>query len=438
MESPQNSLQPRSLIVSASPDLRKKPHSTPPPLFEAAEMFDGAGMLAELTGPLGVVLWKGLQNVELWALASPAERRELFSEGAARRRRDELRLLIDAEEHPLAPLKELSGVLDSYTDADPARVAAACGDVAQWAQERGAISTAVSFWQAAALAAPEDALHAVSVAVGTRMQGDLARSESWSRHARVVARRNRAREPYIRATIALGKVQFHRGALPQARRTALHAIRTARRFRKRELYGWALHDAAQVSIHAGRWAEAARFAREAFQVFGPRHPLRPRLLNDVSYWWTSVGLFRPALDLALALPPHSFSPENRITLFGTIARAAGGAGDAVHYGQAEREIQELSSLAETRLSRVPALLDLARGALMLGQPQDAAAHAEHAITGARETRQLQQWMEAEAVLESARAEEMAGVRRPADRNQAIPKPVAKLAMRLREYAAATP
>jgi hypothetical protein len=96
-----------------------------PPLLSEAEPFEGAALLAEHPGPLGVVLWKTVRDVSSWGAASPQERVGLFPAAAAQARMAEVRHGV-REPALWAPLLVVAEMLAEPARADLRRMVNAC------------------------------------------------------------------------------------------------------------------------------------------------------------------------------------------------------------------------------------------------------------------------------------------------------------------------
>ncbi len=126
-----------------------------PPAMERnpGERLDGERILEESPGDIGLLLWRTVRDVGLWAMTPEEARAALFAEGMAGAR---VRL-VTAVELPgklAAPVDTLQGQLGEPERADPDIVMLCCGEVAAWARGAGLPQTAVAFAQAGAAAAP--------------------------------------------------------------------------------------------------------------------------------------------------------------------------------------------------------------------------------------------------------------------------------------------
>lgn len=370
----------------------------PPPLLHGAEALEGGDVLQEISGPAGGVLWQALRDVVLWAQTPPEDRPALFVPGAQDRRLA-TRTATGLEAEIVDALHSLGEVVGKPAEADPEMVASACRQIAQWAEARGSLGTALAFSQDAALACPADAAAAFTVGRIARIAADYARAEVWFRRAIGLARQARDWRLYSRAFRGLGHLHWQRGNFPTARRFYMRALRGARRGGMRHEQGQALHDLFVLHVDMGRHEEAERFARSAFEAYGPRSTRLPMLAHDVAYWWMSEGYFARALKLFQVLLPTLSQPMDRLFALTNAARAAGGVGDAALF-EAQWE-EALNSLADSALAEgeARALLELAHGASSLGQWKRAAEAAERALAVASKRGEAKSRVTAEALLE---------------------------------------
>jgi hypothetical protein len=108
------------------------------------DLGEGAEIVAELGAPMGVVLWRALRDLRLWALTPPHRRRALFADGQAARRWQDMRC--DGIPADLcAPLVVVARLVESPANADQLRLRNACRRIVTWLDEQGAASTADRF-----------------------------------------------------------------------------------------------------------------------------------------------------------------------------------------------------------------------------------------------------------------------------------------------------
>ncbi|HEX8211834.1 MAG TPA: tetratricopeptide repeat protein [Longimicrobium sp.] len=375
---------------------------TPPPLIRGSETLEGMDILREVGSEAGVLLWQSYRNVMFWATAEPGERAGLFSAEASRKRLAEVgaaRLPHEITE----PLNVIGRLLAAPEDTPGDAVAAACTAVGEWAEAEQHGATALAFAQAAALAMPRSAALALKVGQVARERAEMARAETWFRHAIMISRQVGDWETYARAYIALGNMAIKRGSFPVAHRMHIKALRAARRKGLPALQGMAAHDLFVVALETGRHAQAEEYARAAFRAYGPHHDRLPVLAQDVAYLWMQQGHFAPALEVFDALRPHAAGKRDfGLTVVSNIARAAGGVGEREVFRKAWVEVNRLAKEPEVRPVLAAAMLELARGAASLGEWDRAEQAAEQASAVATELRQSKLMISADAVLDSIR------------------------------------
>ncbi|MBD0319072.1 MAG: hypothetical protein ICV87_01980 [Gemmatimonadetes bacterium] len=360
----------------------------PPVLTQGSEVFEGLGVLHEVPGEGGVVLWQLLRDASLWAESAPEIRPGLFH------RRDPEPSALDA-----LPSELVSSARDLQALSDPERVAAACRTIARWAEENALLATALAFSQTSAFAEPMDPETAYDVARLARRRGEEARAETWYRRTVAVARQRGDWATYSRAFIGLGALHARRGNLGAARRFCMRAFRAANRNTLRELEGRALHRLFSAAAETGQRREAVRLAREALASFGAGHPRTSRLALDVARHWVADGRFDRALPVLRALLPRLDGTSLRLPALAELARASGGTGDADAFLDAWTQAWEVAR-EEPDAAPVRALLSLARGAAALGAWSKAETAARHALRLATERADPRGCRASESLLET--------------------------------------
>ncbi|HEX2208363.1 MAG TPA: hypothetical protein VHG93_11825 [Longimicrobium sp.] len=357
------------------------------------------GILDEVPGDLGVLLWRSARNVTLWAATSAVSRGALLAGGAADVREADLsRVEVDPE--IVAPLSVMVRLLESPTSMDVARVVNACRRISVWAEQRGSLATALEFMQAAALSAPQVAALAYAVGRLARRRAEYDRAESWYGRAIVQARRSGDWRTYALGYSGLGNLNMQKGNFPVARRAQVRGLRAALRHDLTDLQGIAYHDLFLNHVETG--AEATSLAARAFQAYGPDHPFVPRLAYDVAYHWGLEGYFGEALRLALALEHRFEGPAENALVLGLIARAAGGSGDAGAFENARRKVEEVLRGGVGHDAAARALLGVSYGAASLRRWDLAEEAATRALEIANERREGRVVLAAESALAFAR------------------------------------
>lgn len=381
----------------------KRRTRVPPAITRGAEPMPGLEVLEEVRGPLGVVLWKCVRNVTAWASTPASRRGGLFAGSAAGVRAAELEgIELDAE--LVAPLSVLQRLLESPGAMDTARLVNACRRVSLWAEQRGHLGTALEFMQAAAQTAPQSAALAYSVGRLARRRAEYDRAESWYARAIVQARRTRDWRAYARAYSGLGNLFMQRGSFPASKRAHTRCLVAARRYSLPDLEGDALHDLFGIAFETGAEDEACTLGVEALESYGRGSVKTLRLAYDSAYMWAGRGNFVDALRVATAILPHMNDQEERLVVYGLVARAAGGSGNVDAYEAAAGETWEMVRSGNAGEAAARALLGLAHGAASLGRWEEAAEALETTIRHANERRESRIVLTAEAMLESVRGE----------------------------------
>jgi tetratricopeptide (TPR) repeat protein len=371
----------------------------PPPLIHGSEPLEGGMVLQEFPGEEGVILWQALRDVMLWSQTPPGERGELFTPGARERRLASI-LAIGLEPELEEQLKVLAEITESPAGVKAEVVSVTSRAIAQWAESQEQMATALSFAQNAALSMPGDASAALNVGRLAREMVDYARAEIWYRRAIGLARQARDWRTYTLAFIGLGNMAVRRGNYPAGRRFRIRALRSARRGGLRRLQAVVLHDLFALEVEAGNTAAAEAYARRAFQHYRGRGDRLPALANDVANLWLSTGNFARALRVLVPLSSAKLSPQDRFFVLASLARAAGGVGDAERFGPAAAEVQAFVDRKSFPDREARALLDLAFGAASLQRWEEAQELATAAWSAAAQRRESKIEFLADALLDS--------------------------------------
>lgn len=375
---------------------------TPPPLTRgSAETLEGMELLREVPGETGVLLWQAYRNVMFWATAEPQERGKLFAADAGQHRLEDL-LAADVPSGIVDALVAVGRMLGAPENTSGEAVADACRTVADWAEREGYEATALSFTQAAALAAPRSAPLALAVGRLARGRGELPRAETWFRHAIMVARQTGDWEAYGRAYLALGNMARDRGNFPMSQRMHIKALRSGKRKGLLPIVGLASHDLFVLAIEAGRTEQAEHYARQAFRAYGPQHKKLPALAHDIAYSWMNQGYFARALPVFEALLPLFPEAKDQLLVRAHVVRSSGGSGQREIFRKTWNEAMKLTREPNVTPVLADALLEMARGATSMGEWDRAEQVAERAITVASERSESAILIRGEGILESIR------------------------------------
>lgn len=363
------------------------------------DVFEGLSVLDDVPGEVGIVLWQSLRDVGLWSGAPREERAVLFAAGSGANRMASL-LAAGVPAGLETPLATLARMTDDPAGAREENVALACREISQWLDERSLLASALAFAQAAAGAAVGDAATAFSVGRLARRRAEYARAETWLRRTVALARHSGDWHHYSRAFISLGTLYLQRGNLPVARRFLQRALRSARVHGMRDLEAYALHDLFTLSGEGGNVREANDYAREAMDAYGPGHTRLPMLAHDVATFWTSQGSFARAVPVLRSVLQHFERRADRAVVLSVLARAAGGAGDRLTFRSAWEETTEVLRTERMEEMEAEIWLEMAHGAVSLGEWDNAAEAASNALELATRRNQGKTRLTAEAVLDS--------------------------------------
>lgn len=383
-----------------TPDSRPLPLRGPLPLLAPPHHIDPGdleGILGEFEGVLGMILWKAVRAVDLWAQASPTPDAP-FTEGIANRWLREL-TGIPSPPQSVEAIRSLFRELANAGEADREAVAALCLRISAWAEGSSALATAIAFAEAAALSHNTSPTPCLTAGRLLKRRGAYARAEVWLQRALALAIPAGDRMATAKAWSQLGTVLALRGALRAAQASHLRALRVARRHHLKHYAGVVLHDLFATAVLAEDATRAQRYAQQATRVYYPGHPRLAGFAADVAYFQMMQGEFKGPLRVFLAVLPRMTDPKERLFMAANVIRAAGGAG--------RRDIFEsfwtetLSGLRENKIvaGQAWALLDMARGAASLGEWERADEVIGEAVLYAERNGEYKLHSEAESVRE---------------------------------------
>ncbi|MBV9772583.1 MAG: hypothetical protein JO040_01450 [Gemmatimonadetes bacterium] len=267
--------------------------------------------------------------------------------------------------------------------------------LAIWAEEHGALGTAVALLQGAESLNPENPHFAYNVGRVARKLAAYPDAEAWLKWAYFVAREGERWDVATLALSGLGNLHRQRGNLPRARKYHTVAWRMAKRHGLRTLEGDALYDLCVISLSSGDGSSAVDYARQALTAYGPGHGQVYRLANDFAWFWMdSYGKFESAAHVFISLLDYIWEPPFRVLLLANTTRAAAGAGWMDVFEGMWVETWALIRQQLSRQGHAAALTQLALGAGNLGHWERALLAAGEALKVARQRK------EAEAVLTS--------------------------------------
>lgn len=250
--------------------------------------LEGERVLSETPGDFGLLLWRTVRDVTLWADTPQNQRGSLFVEGSVDRR---IALLAAADIPPevSAVVDTLNGMLTLSGRADASIITLCCLEIAAWARRAGLPHTAIAFAQAAALASPDVAEAALLTGAYARLAGQVSRAGTWLRRSLTLARRERDGAAYSAALVELGALYEERGQLERASSYYRSAFRAGRRMSARGARMRAAHGLLRLALRQGDPATAAQFALAAQSAYEADAQGGPDLLLDLARFWISLG-----------------------------------------------------------------------------------------------------------------------------------------------------
>ena len=371
----------------------------PPPLVQRidAAKLPGMDLLDDEIGPARLVFWQAFQDAELWARAE--ERAGLFHPGHRSERRREVESLDPQTYEPAKPhLFLLIALTESPTSIQAEAVRSACAELAIWFENRGLLRCAVEFAKVASFAAPEEAPLVVRIARLLRILGEFPRSISWFDYGYYIARRTEDWRTAAKALTGLGILFYQRGNYPRARQYQGRCINLARKRGLPDMAGEAFHNLFVLEMDAGNAELADTCAAKALACYPSESGCLIRLARDLAHRWTLTGNFAASLPVQLETLQHVTRPIDRVQVWAGAGRAAAGAGEWATFEEAWLETWHLVQAGVADPVASIALLDLAQGAVLLGDPHRARYAARKALAFAQLREEGHTIFEAEALL----------------------------------------
>lgn len=372
-------------------------HRIPPP----PPPLDRLHVLEQVESTAGLVLWRALIDVRLWALA-PAERRHLFH--APNQEVRERFALARAETPELAPaLGTFALLLQAPEVLDAAQVADACTYVHKWADERALVLTALLFAEAAADAEPGNPARANVAARSARRALEFDRAGTWHLRAYKLAVRTKDDKEKVWALIGGGAMMKATGRYAEARHFFQRAARGAEGTGRRKEAGMAHHDLMSIAVEVGDFRLAEVHTNAALSLYPQDHPRIPALAHDFAFALLRQHHYSAALFLLERVIPLIRRPEEQAMVLSSLAWAAGGAGRTRRLTEAERAAAELVGIFAAYASAT--FLHIAEGWRACGDWERAERYAEAAIAAAERRQEPHYAREATELMELIRRRE---------------------------------
>ena len=335
------------------------------------------------TDPMGYEIWRAISRIRLWA-ESREDRDRLFANPprhqADRSGRDQIRAVDPA-------LAERLDVFDRLRDRTrpPAdrELVDACYRMVLWGEKRGATETSMLFAEAAASLDENNPRLANTAGRVCRRAGERQRAEVWYSRGIGLARSSQNLREYSSGHLGLAAVIRDGGEHYRALKLIRRAGNAAKRAGLRGVAAGAYQDALGVATLSGDFRRALHFAERALHVYPVHHKRLPTFGADLGFLLVCRGLYQPAVSILPDVISRMDRPVERLIVWGTLARAAGGCGDSERYAQALEQIRRAAHVY--RSVGDGALYSAAEGARLLGRWKEAAELVEEAIASAKET-----------------------------------------------------
>lgn len=369
-------------------------HGIPPP----PPPLDRLHVLEQVESAAGLVLWRALVDVRLWASA-PAERRNLFHAPSVEVR--ERFALARAETPELAPaLGTFALLLQAPEIVDEAQVADACAFVHRWADERGLVMTALLFAEAAADAQPHNPARANLAARNARRALLYERAGTWHLRAYKLAVRAKDEKEKVWALLGYGAMMKATGRFTEARRFFQRAARRAKGTGRRKEAGMAHHELMSIAVEVGDFRLGEVHATAALSLYPQDHPRIPALAHDFAFALLRQHHYSAAFFLLERVVPLIRHPEEQAIVLSSLAWAAGGAGQTRRLTEAERAAAELVGIFAAYASAT--FLHIAEGWRACGEWERAERYAEAAVVAAERRHEPHYAREAVGLREAIR------------------------------------
>lgn len=349
----------------------------------------GLELLRELPidGALCVALWRVLRYVEAWTTAPPEERERAH---VWPRAAGSIRALL-REAHGEGPELARPFALVSRHLKDPHRLpqpaaaallARACARIAQWAEQKSLLQTAVHYAEAAAFTDPEVPKWHRHAGRLCRRAGMFERAELWFRRGYHLAARDKHRSEAVRTLLGYGKTLKDQGKHDEARVWLARAARRAKWEHRPWYAAEAHHDLGLLETESGELSAATGHYREALRLYPPSSERIPYLVHDAAVLLMRRHHYSHAVPLLERVLAAIHRPEEQILVWGSLAKAGAAAQRRDQYAQAEAAIRQLAPLYNEHAGA--AFIHLAEGARAFEEWEKAAVYADAASSIAAE------------------------------------------------------
>lgn len=284
-----------------------------------------------------------LRDLRLWAESSDQERNALLLP-AGHHRSETIKLAQLKAPEIEEPLHALAAMRSGSCRVSSQSLGGACIRISKWAERRSLSRVALLFAEAAARIEQETSSVATRAGRVARHAGYPDRAECWYDRGIQLAARNGSRRRRDKLAALLGKATLLRDQrrFDEARRLLTSAARLSASTRRHRLAAETQHDLYALAVMTGALGEAENHMVQALEHYPVHHPAIPGLIHDWCFLLVQNGYYSQAVSLLQASLPHIRRLEIKLVCWGTLSRAAAGAGMKELYDEALQHIHALT------------------------------------------------------------------------------------------------
>jgi hypothetical protein len=328
--------------------------------------MEGAAVLNEFRGDVGLKLWQIVRDVRLWAEVLPEHRLGLFR-GTAAAPAERLEEISDPA--LLDSLALLQGELAEPSSASAEVMATECLRISEYAEGKERLGTAVLFAMAASFAAPQRAAPAYEAGRLSLAWKDEVRAETWLRRAIGLARRGGERGTYCRSLILLADLYAARGEGTRAGKYYAIGMRASRRFGMRQARGEAALGLLRLALAAGNHEQADKLQVIASRAFGWEDRRTPEVVRLFARIRIDSGERTSAGEALQRLLPSLENDDDRMAAYALLARANADPGSPWRIAEPWHAAWALIEARPGSWAHVRALIDLALSSIAIGSAE---------------------------------------------------------------------
>jgi tetratricopeptide (TPR) repeat protein len=345
------------------PPARKHAFPAPPSArWQILDCFEAA------EESVGLVLWQAVRHVRDWA-EERESRSELFRPEPTPEVQAKRALALANAPELTRSLEVFARLTSAPLLTDERSVAAACAEVATWAESLALNETALQFAEAAAAVEPHNPEWANLTGRMARKLTEWARADQWYERAIGLARQSRNRREWFYAHLGAGTTAYSQGRHEDARPHFLAVAWKARDAGRRAEAAKAQHDLMLITAELGELSAAERHSRRALAWYPKHHARFPYFAHDFAYLLVLIGEFDAAVALLGKVLRIVTAPHEQLLVWGTYARAVAGAADWSSFDAAQGRVEDLA--AKYPEHAAPALVNVAEGARLRGDVESA-------------------------------------------------------------------